>query len=159
MAPLQTIPILERWRRLPRLALSPPFWFHYFPRQNAEMSFKRAQSVNNNCLTTPHVLCCTHRLTRKPLQSKTMIWKSIGNWFIHFQKRNQNWLTIDQEAFDRKCRFHTATAFHDEPTRKKLTNQIHFSPPKCQPTINSFSSFLLITCQVFCYWPQVFLAV
>ena len=31
----QDIPILECWR-LPQLVLSPPFWLHYFSRQNAQ---------------------------------------------------------------------------------------------------------------------------
>ena len=34
----------------------------FFPSKCYESSFKRAQSVNKNCLTTPHLLCCTHGL-------------------------------------------------------------------------------------------------
>ena len=48
-----------------------PFDFTIFPPKCSEASFKRAQSVNKNCLTTPHLLCFTHRLNEvSPLQSK-----------------------------------------------------------------------------------------
>ena len=79
MAPLQAIPILECWRRLPQLALSPPFWF---PAKCYEASFKRAQNVNKNCLTTPHLLCCTHRLTRFHLSSQQEIHLCPCFWLL-----------------------------------------------------------------------------
>ena len=34
-----------------------PFHFPIFPPKCYEVSFKRAQSVNKNCLTTPHLFC------------------------------------------------------------------------------------------------------
>ena len=45
-----------------------PFDFTIFHRQNA---MRRAFSVNKNCLTTPHLLCCTHRLTLSSQKMKT----------------------------------------------------------------------------------------
>ena len=42
----------------------------FFPPKCYEASFNLAQSVDKNCLTTPHLLCCTHRLTRFHLSSQ-----------------------------------------------------------------------------------------
>ena len=68
--PSQAILILECWR-LPQLVLSPPLWFYYFSRQNAmRRALSELKVFNKNCLTTPHLLCCTHRLTMFHLSSQ-----------------------------------------------------------------------------------------
>ena len=68
--PPKEILTLECWR-LPQLVLSPPFWFHYFSCQNAlRRALIELKWFNKNCQTTPHLLCCTHRLMRFHLSSQ-----------------------------------------------------------------------------------------
>ena len=54
----------------------------FFPPKCSEASFKRAQGVDKDCLTTPPLLCCSHRLTRFHLFSQKRINKFWGEIYI-----------------------------------------------------------------------------
>ena len=55
MSSRQAIPILERGKRLPQLALSPPCWFREFSRQNTlRRALRKLKVLTKIVLTTPH---------------------------------------------------------------------------------------------------------